>query len=39
MTKRMDRVLIDCIILSILIATVMGGAFYVFRTADIKCLQ
>ena len=29
-TKRMDRVLIDCIILSILIATVMGGAFYVF---------
>ena len=29
-TKRMDRVLVDCIILSILIATVMGGAFYVF---------
>ena len=29
-TKRMDNVLIDCIILSILIATVMGGAFYVF---------
>lgn len=28
--KRMDRVLVDCIILSILIATVMGGAFYVF---------
>lgn len=29
-TKRMDRVLVDCIILSILISTVMGGAFYVF---------
>lgn len=29
-TKRMDRVLLDCGILSVIIASVMGGIFYVF---------
>ena len=29
-TKRMDRVLLDCVILSVIIASVMGGAFYGF---------
>ena len=29
-TKRMDRVLIDCVILSVIVAGVMGGAFYGF---------
>ncbi len=35
-TKRMDRVLIDCVILSIIVASVMGGAFYSFGPQILK---
>lgn len=35
-TKRMDRVLIDCVVLSVIIASVMGGTFYAFGPQILK---